>query len=74
MDSAARLTAAGYATEILDTSTAGQVYYFVDKQAEPANTHEKSAGLGRILYEDNFLLLLGLPLENESRLVETLPS
>ncbi|RLT41411.1 MAG: hypothetical protein DWI57_07025, partial [Chloroflexi bacterium] len=74
VQSAARLRDAGFAVDILDESSAGQVYYFVDKQADPANARGQAAALGRILYEDDFLLLLGLAVANEIRLVETLPA
>ena len=72
-ESATRLANAGLVAEILDANTTGQVYYFVDKQEDAVAAQRQDAGFGRVLYEDDFLLLLGLPVEGESQLVETLP-
>jgi len=72
-ESAGKLAGSGISVEILDARTAGQVYYFVDKQAEPESARSQAVTLGRILYEDTTLLLLGLPTAEETRLVETLP-
>ena len=72
-DSAARLINTGLAAEILDTDTAGQIYYFVDRQKDATSAENQATALGRILYRDDFLLLLGLSAENETQLVETLP-
>lgn len=73
VESVSRLRDAGFAVQVLDPSSAGQVYYFVDKQADPASAQRESAALGRIVYEDDILLLVGLAAENEGRFVETLP-
>ena len=57
--------------KLLDADTAGKVYYFVDAQADGAS--EAVSRFGAIIYADARQLLVAVPGENESSLLDALP-
>jgi hypothetical protein len=69
---AAQVAAAGIPIEVIAPATAGQVYYFVDAQAEDAR--QLAEQVGRIIYADPRQLLVEAPAASELALVETLPA
>ena len=57
--------------KLLDADTAGKVYYFVDAQADGAR--EAVSRFGAIIYADERQLLVAVPGENETSLLDALP-
>ncbi len=68
------LREAGFGVSVLDADTAGQVYYFVEAQSQPAAARQAAADHGRVVYADDAQLLVAVPVDGEANLLATLPA
>lgn len=64
----------GFAVDVLEFSTAGRVYYWVDAQSDPSEARRQTEALGRILLFGTNAFLVALDTADETRFVETLPA
>lgn len=68
-----RLVNSGFSVTVLEASTAGRVYYWVDAQADPAGARRGAESLGTVLLAGSTALLVGLDASDELALIESLP-